>query len=457
MGVVLAAGRGNRMKSEKIKVLHPICGISMLGHTVNALKESGVRDCIVVAGYQHRAVMDELRNEVRYVIQREQLGTGHALMQVQGHVDDTADMLVLCGDTPLLKPETLKRLVDSHQGSRAAATVLTAVLDDPFGYGRVIRNDRGEIVRIVEEADATPAEAAVKEINTGIYCFQAAKVFRALSSVRTTNAQKEYYLVDVIPVLLSQGERVHSLRTDDPDEVMGVNTRKDLSRAERLMRRRIVERLWGQGVSIPDPDTVYIDPRARVEMDSTILPFTVIEGYCEIGKGCRVGPGAHIISSKLGERVSILYSVVEESRIGNDVSIGPFSHLRANTILEERVSVGNFAEIKNSRVGSGTKIPHHSYLGDAIVGQGVNIGAGAITVNYDGINKNATVIGDHAFIGCNSNLIAPVRIEEGSYVAAGSTINKDVPAGALAIARSRQENKPGWAERIARKEKNEKQ
>lgn len=460
VGVILAAGHGKRMKSDSLKVLHPVMGIPMIHHVVAALSQAGVGRLIAIVGQQRDAVkkhLEHLGETVSYVSQEQQLGTGHALAQARPLVPDDAHLVVLCGDTPLLTAATLEKLMDHHRASGAAATLLTAEFETPRGYGRIIRDEAGSLERIVEEADATPAEAAVRQVNAGIYCFRAGAVFNALGQVKNDNAQGEYYLVDVVPILRRQGLRVETMTAADPDEVVGVNDRRELARAGAILRRRVVGALWEQGVSVLDENTVYIDPRARIGRDTVVFPFTVIEGPAVIGQGCRLGPGAYVSGGRLGNGVRVFQSVIEESEVGDGVSVGPFSHLRSGCNLAEGVKVGNFAEIKNTSIGRGTKVPHHSYLGDAVVGEGVNVGAGAVTVNYNGVEKSTTHVGDGAFIGCNANLIAPVKVEEGGYVAAGSTINKDVPGGALAIARARQENKPGWAKERVKPTKKERQ
>ncbi len=447
VGVVLAAGHGKRMRSDLLKVLHPVGGVPMVALVLDALREAGVGRVIAVVGHQREAVRQLLGDRVEYAVQERQLGTGHALLQARPLIDDGADAVVLYGDTPLLTPETLARLIRVHREREAAATLLTVTVEDPRGYGRIVRDAAGRFERIVEEADAGPAEKAIREVNPGIYCFRAGPLFAALERVRPDNAQGEYYLVDVIPDLLAGGFRVETVLTEEPLEVQGVNTRRDLARAEAALRERVLNRLMDSGVTVVDPATTYVSPRARVGRDTVLAPFTVIEGETEVGRGCRLGPGAHITGCRLGDGVRVWHSVLEESQVADGVTIGPFSHLRAGSRLEPGVQVGNFAEVKNSHLGAGTKVHHHSYIGDAVIGSRVNIGAGVVTVNYDGVAKHPTHIGDGAFIGCNANLVAPVRVADGGYVAAGSTINQDVPPGALAIARARQENKQGWVEK----------
>lgn len=446
VGVILAAGRGKRMKSDLPKVLHPVGGRAMIEYVIDALKDTGVQRVVVVVGRDSEDIRQLLGDRVEYAVQEDPLGTGDALRRVQGMVPSTNDMVVLYGDTPLLTSATLKGLLRRHKETDAAASVVAVHLEDPTGYGRIIRDPGGRFGRIVEEADAGPAEKAVCEVNTGIYCFRTGEVFRALEEVDPANSQGEYYLVDALPLMAGRRLRVEVVISDEVDALKGVNSRAEMAAAEAALKLRVLRRLWDAGVTVVDPAGVYIDSRVSVGQDTVIYPFTVIEGSTVIGRRCRIGPGAHVIESELADDVRLVHSMVESSRLGLGVSVGPYSHLRAGSVLGRGVRVGNFVEIKNSFVGDHSKVPHHSYLGDAGVGRGVNIGAGVITVNYDGREKHRTEIGDNAFIGCNANLVAPVRVGEGGYVAAGSTINRDVPEGALAIARSRQENKSGWTD-----------
>lgn len=444
VGVILAAGLGKRMRSDLLKVLHPVGGVPMVQLVLQTMRQAGVGRAIAVVGHQQEAVHQLLGEAVEYAVQAEQRGTGHALLQAAQMLTHAQELVVLYGDTPLLTPETLSLLLNTHRQTGASATVLTARLSNPRGYGRIVRDAAGRVTRIVEEADCSPAEAAIQEVNTGIYAFKPGPALAALNRVQPNNAQGEYYLVDAIPLMLEAGHRVEAVEAPDAEEVMGINTRAELAGAEASLRRRTLNRLLEAGVTILDPATTYVDARATIGRDTVLGPLTFIEGACEVGRGCRLGPGAHVVRSRLADGVTVLHSMVEDSSLEAGVTVGPYSHLRAGAHLEEGARVGNFAEIKNSHVGSGSKVPHHSYLGDARVGKGVNIGAGVVTVNYNGVEKNPTVIGDGAFVGCNANLVAPVRVADGGYVAAGSTINHDVPEGALAIARSRQENKPGW-------------
>lgn len=443
-GLILAAGQGTRMKSASLKVLHPVMGVPMLGLVVDAVVEAGVERPTVVVGYQGDRVRETLGDAVEYVVQKEQRGTGHAVSSASEVLTSARDVLVLHGDTPLVTGAMLERLMRRHRESGAAATLLTAVVDDPTGLGRVVRDEDGELVDIVEESDASHAEAAIKEINTAIACFRVEHLLEVLPLLRPENVQGEYYLPDVFPLLRQQGLTVQVAQAQDPRSVMGVNTRQELAGATAAMRERILERIMDRGVTVMDPATTWVYPGAQVGQDTVLHPFTTLEGECRVGERCQVGPMTHLIDATLGDEVLVRYSVIQESTLEDGVSVGPYAHLRPGNHLAEGARVGNFAEVKNSRIGRGSKLPHHSYIGDTDVGEGVNMGAGSITVNYDGRHKHRTLIGNGAFIGCNSNLIAPISIGPRAVVAAGSTVDDDVPPDSLAVARKRQVNKNGW-------------
>ncbi|MBX6378702.1 MAG: bifunctional UDP-N-acetylglucosamine diphosphorylase/glucosamine-1-phosphate N-acetyltransferase GlmU, partial [Clostridia bacterium] len=447
VGVVLAAGKGKRMLSTVPKVLHRVGGRPMVAWVVGALTEAGVHRTVVVVGEQVEAVRAALGDGVGYIRQDAPLGTGDALLRVRPVVRDDDDLLVVCGDTPLLTGEVLTGLLAAHREGGAAATLLAVRMEDPRGYGRIVRDQDGRLLRIVEESDAGPGERAIQEVNTGVYALRAGPVLAALGRVRPDNIQGECYLVDVFPLLLSEGAKVQVVVADDPTPFLGVNSRAELAAAEEALQHRVVERLWLGGVTVASPATSFISPTARVGRDTWIGPMTVIEGDTVIGERCRIGPGTYLRDARLADEVEVWYSVVEESTIESGASIGPFAHLRPGCHVEGGVQVGNFAEVKNSHIGRGSKVHHHSYIGDADIGAGVNIGAGVVTVNYDGRNKHRTQIEAGAFVGCNVNLVAPLRVGRRAYVAAGSTLTEDVPAGALAIARSRQVNKEGWTAR----------
>lgn len=447
--VILAAGKGTRMKSRRPKVLHEIAGRPMLHYVLDAAKGAGADRCLVVAGHG----FDEVRRAVETEVLRQepQAGTAHALLQAEAALEGyRGELLVLCGDTPLLTGETLGALAAHHRRSGAAATVLTARLDDPTGYGRVIRDAAGNVCRIVEQKDATPYELAVNEVNTGIYCFAAPLVFDYLRRVTPDNAQGEYYLTDVVRLMAADGLRVASYTAPVADEILGINDRVQLARAGEILRRRILEKLMREGVTVIDPASTFVGAAVEIGRDTVIYPFTVIEGMTRIGEDCVVGPGARLADAVLGNGVAVQYAVVVGSSLGDGCTVGPFAYVRPGCEIGPRVKIGDFVEVKKSRVGQESKIPHLTYVGDAEIGAGVNVGAGTITCNYDGVKKHRTVIGDGAFIGSNANLVAPVVIGPGAYIGAGSTITKDVPAGALGIARSRQLNIPDW---VARRKK----
>jgi len=446
--VILAAGKGTRMKSKLPKVLHKICGDTMISHVINAVAAAGVKKTIVVVGHGADRVTSEVAGRAQVALQEEQLGTAHALMQAAPYLSGfQGEILVLCGDTPLIEASTLLDLYHSHTEAGSDATVLTATVADPAGYGRVVRNDRGDLVKIVEQKDAAPEEKQIREINTGIYCFAAAGLFEALNRLAPNNAQGEYYLTDILEMYISEGRRVGAVRLDDPIEIMGINDRVQLAEAEKHMRGRILNELMLSGVTIIDPLSTFVDKQVRVGRDTVIYPFTFIEGDTIIGEDCVIGPNTRLINSVVGNGVSIQNSLVTESCMGDLCSIGPFAYLRPGTELARGVKVGNFSEIKKSTIGEGSKVPHLSYVGDATIGRNVNIGAGTITCNYDGHNKWPTRIGDGAFIGSNTNLVAPVNIGAGAVTGAGSTITKDVPAGALGVERAKQKNVLNWADR----------
>jgi bifunctional UDP-N-acetylglucosamine pyrophosphorylase/glucosamine-1-phosphate N-acetyltransferase len=446
VAVILAAGKGTRMKSALPKVLHKVGGKAMVNHVLDAAQTAGARRKIVVVGFGADGVRDALHGEAEFVVQTEQLGTGHAVMQCAELLHDFAGtVLVLCGDTPLLCGDTLAGLYDEHRRQDAAATVLTAHMADPSGYGRVIRDHRGQVTKIVEHKDATETELAVREINTGIYCFETADLFRALSKINCNNKQGEYYLPDVLAVLGGEGKTLCAVATEDCQQTLGINSRLQLAEAEKIMRRRTLLRLLDHGVTITDPDSTFIDDTVAIGPDTVIHPFTWLEGTTQIGSGCEIGPNSRVQDSIIGDHTMLHFTYAHECRIGSGVTVGPYVHLRPNTALADGVKVGNFVEVKNSKVGAGSKIPHLSYIGDTDMGEKINIGCGTITVNYDGKQKHRTIIEDRAFIGCNSNLVAPVTVGAGAYVAAGSTITKDVPSNSLGVARAKQSNIEDWA------------
>lgn len=454
--VVLAAGHGKRMKSNLVKVMHPVGGKPMVGHVVASARAAGAERIAVVVGVGAEQVRAYLDGEVEFVTQSEQLGTGHALLQAESLLAGSkGTLLVLYGDAPLLTPDVLRELLAIHRRQGTVATVLTAHVPDPTGYGRIVRAPDGSLDRIVEEADASPAERAIQEINTGIYCleFQGIRdregvsysLFDVLKRIRNDNAQHEYYLTDLNLVLGQMGQRVGIATVPSNDWVLFPNSRRQLAEAERIYRRRILNHWMDEGVTIIDPNATYIDADVRIGRDTTIWPGTFLQGNTRIGERCEVGPNTRIVASQIGNDVRIEMSVIEQSTLGDECHIGPYAHLRPRCVLGRGVEFGNYAEAKNTVFGDGVKCHHHSYLGDTEIGERANIGAGVITANYDGYNKHRTRIGPGVFVGTNVNLVAPIELGPGAYVGAGSTVTKDVPADALAVERAPQIIKPGHA------------
>ncbi|WP_445478970.1 bifunctional UDP-N-acetylglucosamine diphosphorylase/glucosamine-1-phosphate N-acetyltransferase GlmU [Lysinibacillus irui] len=447
--VILAAGQGTRMKSKLYKVLHPVCGKPMVQHVVDHIQTLDVNRIVTVVGHGAEKVQLQLGDKSEYVLQAEQLGTAHAVQQAEeilGNEEGTT--LVVCGDTPLIRPETMQALFEHHQAKNAKATILTAIAENPTGYGRILRGENGQVEQIVEQKDASAEQQLVKEINTGTYCFDNKLLFETLKLVKNDNAQGEFYLPDVIEILQKQGDIVEAYVTDNFEETLGVNDRVALSQAETLMRARINEKHMRNGVTIIHPETTYISADAVIGRDTIIQPGSMIEGATVIGEDCIIGPNTQIADSRIGDRTTVHSSVVRESAIAEDTAIGPYAHIRPLSEIGSHVKIGNFVEVKKSKLDNDTKVSHLSYIGDAEIGSNVNIGCGSITVNYDGKNKFKTIIEDDVFVGCNTNLVAPVKVGKGSFIAAGSTITKEVPEDALAIARARQENKPNYVSKL---------
>lgn len=454
--IILAAGEGTRMKSKKPKVLHEIMHKRMIDYVLDAAKQSGAESMCMVVGHKAEEVQAAIqREDVSFVMQTERKGTGHAVKMAEAFIEDEKDILILCGDTPLITGETLQKVVTFHQEEKNSVTVVSTMVDEPTGYGRIIRDAQGQFVKSVEHKDASEAERAVKEINTGIYIFAGAPLKSALDRLKNDNAQGEYYLPDCLEILLGDGQRVGAYTAADAAEFVGVNSRMQLADAAELLKKRINHRHMENGVTIADPSNTYIGSDVVIGQDTVILPGCVIEGNTVIGEDCVIGPNSRLTDMCLKDGVTFQTSTALESEIGSNTTVGPFAYIRPNCRIGANVKVGDFVEVKNSTVGNGTKIPHLSYVGDTDAGEKINFGCGSIMVNYDGEKKHRTTIGDHVFVGCNVNLVAPVTIAENSYIAAGSTITKDVPADVLAVARARQTIIKGWkTKRIQKKEEN---
>ncbi|HEL0247047.1 TPA: bifunctional UDP-N-acetylglucosamine diphosphorylase/glucosamine-1-phosphate N-acetyltransferase GlmU [Streptococcus equi subsp. zooepidemicus] len=447
--IILAAGKGTRMKSALPKVLHKVSGLSMLEHVLNSVSALAPQKQLTVIGHQAEQVCAVLGEQSLTVVQEEQLGTGHAVMMAKEELSGLeGQTLVIAGDTPLIRGESLKELLDYHIREKNVATILTASAKDPFGYGRIIRNASGEVVNIVEQKDANEAEQEVKEINTGTYIFDNKRLFEALKYLTTDNAQGEYYLTDVISIFKASQEKVGAYLLKDFDESLGVNDRLALAQAEVIMQERINRQHMLNGVTLQNPAATYIESNVEIAPDVLIEANVTLKGQTRIGSRSVITNGSYILDSRLGEGVVVSQSVIEGSVLADGVTVGPYAHIRPDSQLDECVHIGNFVEVKGSHLGANTKAGHLTYLGNAEIGSEVNIGAGSITVNYDGQRKYQTVIGDHAFIGSHSTLIAPVEVGENALTAAGSTIAQSVPADSVAIGRSRQVVKEGYAKRL---------
>ena len=447
--VILAAGKGTRMKSDLPKVLHKVAGISMLEHVFRSVNAINPEKTVTVVGHKAELVEQVLAGQTDFVRQTEQLGTGHAVMMAEPVLENlTGQTLVIAGDTPLITGESLKNLIDFHINHKNVATILTAEADNPFGYGRIVRNQHGEVLKIVEQKDASDFEQQIKKINTGTYVFDNASLFKALKNINTNNAQGEYYITDVIGIFRENGEKVGAYTLKDFDESLGVNDRVALATAEGVMRRRINKQHMVNGVSFVNPDATYIDVDVEIAPEVRLEANVTLKGQTKIGAETILTNGTYIVDSEIGERAVITNSMIEESSVADGVTVGPYAHIRPSSSLAKDVHVGNFVEIKGSSIGENTKAGHLTYIGNSEVGANVNFGAGTITVNYDGQNKYKTIIGDNVFVGSNSTIIAPVELGDNSLVGAGSTIDKDVPANAIAIGRSRQINKEDYAKRL---------
>ena len=443
--IILAAGEGKRMNSKLPKVLHEVLGKSMISHVISTAKKAGAEQCIVVVGHKAEKVKEKTENmyeDLFFVEQKEQKGTGHAVMMAKDFLEEETEVLILYGDVPLIKEETLIELSSYHKEAGNSVTVVSTYVEDPTGYGRIIRTENS--IAIVEHRDATQQQREINEINTGIYIFKAKALRDAISELKNDNSQEEYYLTDTLEIISRKGERVSSKVFEDSDEFLGVNNREQLSDVSYKMKHRINKKHMENGVTIIDSNTTYISPEVTIGMDSIIFPNTMLEGHTSIGENCMVGPNCKITNTEIKDNVKFEYSVCTDSKIGNNTAVGPFAYLRPNSVVGENCKIGDFVEVKNSEIGNNTKVSHLTYIGDSDVGNNINVGCGTVTVNYDGKRKDRTVIEDDAFIGCNANLIAPVTVKKGAFVAAGSTVTMDVPENSLAVARVRQSNKLNW-------------
>ncbi len=447
--IILAGGKGTRMKSESPKVMCEVLFEPMLYYVVSAVREAGAEDVCVITGYEHEVVEDylaKLDSNIKTVLQSPQLGTGHAVMQarqfIKAHAAD--DILVLNGDGPLIDAETINKSYKYHKDNNNAITLLSAVVDDTNGIGHIKRDKNGTLLRIVEDKDATDEEKKIKESNAGMYWFKGASLLYAIDNITNDNVQNEYYLTDTLEILIRKGENKGAYIAENSEVILGANDRVQLNNLNTIMRRNINNAHMLSGVDIPCTDGVMIGKNVKIGNSTQILPNTIIIGDTEIGDGCVIGPNSYLCNAEIGNGVILDNCKVLDSKIEDGVDCGPFVKVRANSVLKKGVHIGNFVEVKNSVVGEGTKSAHLTYIGDSDVGADVNFGCGTVTCNYDGKTKSRCTIGDGVFIGCNTNLIAPVAVGDRAYIAAGSTITEDIPADALSVARARQSNKEGW-------------
>ncbi|HSH36052.1 bifunctional UDP-N-acetylglucosamine diphosphorylase/glucosamine-1-phosphate N-acetyltransferase GlmU [Schnuerera sp.] len=452
ISIILAAGEGTRMKSKIPKVLHKICGKPILEYVINASNNANIEKNYVIVGHGGEKVKEEFDDsdiifKTQPIGKEYPYGTGYAVMQAIDHIEDNSNVVILYGDTPLITDKTIEKLINYHNNKDYDGTVLTAYLEEPAGYGRIVRDEKGHMLKIVEHKDATAKELNIKEINSGIYCFKGAKLKHALGKITNDNAQGEYYITDVITILKEENSKVGTYVIEDSKEIHGINSRVQLAFCEKIMRNRINESHMENGITIINPENTYIEPGVNIGKDSIIYPGTIIVGETTIGEGCIIGENCRIEESKIGNKVEIHSSTISKSIVEDRCLIGPYAHLRPNSHLGKNIKIGNFVEVKNSTIGDNSKAGHLAYIGDADVGKNVNIGCGVIFVNYDGRSKFRSLVEDNAFLGSNSNLVAPVIVRKWGYIAAGSTITNEVEEGNLSIARAKQINKNGWVEK----------
>ena len=458
IAIILAAGEGTRMKSETPKVLHKVSGKPLLKYIMEASQQAELGKTVVVIGYGGEKVEKHFQDEdvvfkTQPIGEGAAYGTGFAVMQAVDEIGDNDRVVILCGDTPLMTGDTIESLLDYHKENNCSGTVLTAVLDDTTGYGRIKRDEEGNVSRIVEEKDASEEEKEIKEINSGVYCFQGELLKKYLSELDNDNSQNEYYITDIVEILKREGYKLGAYVVEDEREIHGVNSRKQLSYSEEIMRERINNFHMEEGVTIVDASNTYIEGDVKIGRDTIIYPGASLERGTIIGENCVIKGDTIVTASVIGDNVEIISSNIEHSKVEDACSIGPNAHLRPESHLGKNVHIGNFVEVKKAHIKEGSKAGHLAYIGDAIVGKNVNIGCGVIFANYNGKSKSQTIVGDNSFIGSNSNLVAPVKINDWGYVAAGSTITKDVEEGALSIGRATQVNKPGWVEKKGLKNK----
>lgn len=446
--IIMAAGKGKRMKSNLPKVLHNLAGKPILNYVLDTVDQLKAKRKILIVGYKSDKIRELIGDKIEYVEQKEQLGTAHAVLQTKRLLSDfKGDVLILSGDVPFLTVKILKKLLKYHQANNFCCTLVSTILKNPKGYGRIIRDKKGEINGIIEEVDLSAEKKKITEVNSGIYCVNKDKLFQSLEKITPDNKQGEYYLTDSVEILLKEGLTVGNIIVKDYSEILGINSRLDLADASRKVYQKTLQDLMLRGVTVVDPNSTFIEQGVKIGQDTIIYPFTIIEKDTKIESGCFIGPYSHLIDADIGKGVRVWASIIESSIVKEGANIGPYAHLRPETVVEKGAKIGNFVEVKKSTIGEGSKAAHLTYLGDAIIGKRVNVGAGTITCNYDGEKKYKTVIEDEVFIGSNNTLVAPVKLGKDSYTGAGSTITEDVPAGNLAIARSRQRNISGWRKR----------
>ncbi len=446
--VILAAGMGTRMKSKMPKVLHKVCGKPLSKWVIDASKAAGADKVCAVVGHKAETVKEVLGDVCEFALQAEQKGTGHAVMQAIDVIKNSkGEVVILNGDTPLITAETINKAIEYHKNNGNQATVITAILDDATGYGRIVRDNDGSVLKIVEQKDASEEEKKVNEVNSGMYVFDAQSLVYALDKITPNNAQGEYYLTDTLEILLSAGKKIGGYAISDNDEIRGINDRVQLNEAEKIMQKRINEYHMRNGVTMRNPESVYIEDGVEIGNDTEICQNVTIKSGTKIGSDCVIGSGSMLDRAVIHDGVDVLSSVILESEVDDGTHVGPFAYIRPNCHVGKEVKVGDFVELKNSNIDDGTKISHLTYIGDSDVGKRVNFGCGTVTCNYDGKKKYRTTIGDDCFVGCNTNFVSPINVGDGVYIAAGSTITEDIPENSLSIARARQVNKEGWKDK----------